>query len=303
MENKTIQPQLGEIDNKKCYSCGKIFRTPANLQTHKNRKTPCLIIEVAPDQVKNPNRCIFCNRIYSTKGNLMKHSAKCKIKNGGMEILADKVKYDQKIRILEEQNQQLQQKDKEKDEQIKQLAAKIEALEKSVTAATPQQIVNNNYNAPVNNFNITINNYLKPNLTYLFGDGDLFRNTFKEYLVQTPMAIIPLIWFNPEHPENFSIYLVNKSTKETLTYDGSDWNVTTADKVTKEVRDRAYEITDKIISNPTLKLVDKYTQYIPAQIVANSTDEEQIKLECEKVYNQFMQNRELVKPHVKLIKK
>jgi Spy/CpxP family protein refolding chaperone len=217
-----------------------------------------------------------------------------------MEILVDKVKYEQKIRILEERDKIREQKDKEKDEQIKQLREEMDALKKAIAHApnqqNPQTINNNNtnnFNAPIN---ITINNYLKPNISYLAVD-DLFKNTFKENLVQTPMAIIPLIWFNPEHPENFSIYLVNKSTKETLTYTGNKWDVTTADKVTKDVRDRAYAITNGILGNPNLKVLTPYTQNIPAAIAANTTDEELIKAECEKIYNQFMQNRKLIKPY------
>ena len=298
MQEPAIEIPREEINNKKCYSCGKVFRTPANLLVHKNRKTPCLIREVEPNQLLNPNRCIFCNRIYSTKGNLLKHSTKCKIKNGGMNILADKVKYEQEIRILKE-------RDIIREEENQRMKERLDEMERKLAQATitqnPQTINNNNntnnFNAPIN---ITINNYLKPNISYLAVD-DLFKNTFKENLVQTPMAIIPLIWFNPEHPENFSIYLVNKSTKETLTYTGNKWDVTTADKVTKDVRDRAYAITNGILNNPNLKVITPYTQNIPAAIAANTTDEELIKAECEKIYNQFMQNRkhrELIKPYI-----
>lgn len=296
--------EINKVNNqndRKCYNCGKVFPTIQAIERHKNRKTPCLIREVDPKDINNPNRCIFCNKIFKQKQHLTRHLKICKIKNGGMEMLADKVKYDQEIRILKElrekdkkeNDEQIKKIKEEKDEQIKQLTERLIALEKSAIQQ-PAQVVNNTVN--ITN-NITINNYLKPNLTYLFGDGNLFKTTFKEQLVQTPMAMIPLIWFNPEHPENFSIYLVNKSTKETLTYDGAAWLVSTADKVTKEVRDRAYEITDKIISNPSLKLIDNYTQYIPAQIKTNSTDEELIKLECEKIYNEIYQNRGLVKPY------
>jgi len=101
-DNRLNQP-IELINNKKCYSCGKVFRTQANLLTHKNRKTPCLIREVAPEQVNNPNRCIFCNKIFIQKQSLTRHFKTCKIKNGGMDILVDKVKYDQEIRILKDE--------------------------------------------------------------------------------------------------------------------------------------------------------------------------------------------------------
>ena len=91
------------MDVNKCYNCGKNFKDNAHLEQHKKRKTPCLIREVPPDQLRNPNRCVYCNKIFSNCDNLKKHLKVCKIKNGGMEILVDKVKYEQKIRILEEQ--------------------------------------------------------------------------------------------------------------------------------------------------------------------------------------------------------
>jgi hypothetical protein len=86
-----------------CYNCGKQFKTARLLRQHKNRKTPCLIREVPQEHIHNPLRCIFCNKIFSKKENLTKHHKTCKIKNGGLQTLCDKVKYEQKIRILEEQ--------------------------------------------------------------------------------------------------------------------------------------------------------------------------------------------------------
>src|ERR1700742_275440 len=107
-----------EAITRKCYNCGKIFNTAQSLARHKQRKTPCLIREVAPNQIVNTNRCIFCNKIFSKKENLTKHHKTCRIKNGGMEILADKVKYEQEIRILKEKDMARDEKDKQSEEKI-----------------------------------------------------------------------------------------------------------------------------------------------------------------------------------------
>lgn len=78
----------------KCHNCGKSFADDTHLQRHKNRKTPCLIRDISPELVNHPNRCIFCNKIFVQHQSLTRHLKICKIKNGGMDILVDKVKYE-----------------------------------------------------------------------------------------------------------------------------------------------------------------------------------------------------------------
>lgn len=123
MENKILAPasiKIHDYNNKKCYDCDKVFRTPANLLTHKNRKRPCLIKEIPPERINNPNRCIYCNNVFTNKSHLTAHLKICKIKNGKMDFFIDN-KLDQEIRILRE-------KDSERDKLIQELSDKIEGL-------------------------------------------------------------------------------------------------------------------------------------------------------------------------------
>lgn len=85
-----------------CYDCGKQFETVQHYTRHRNRKTPCMIENISEDQKLNPDRCIYCNKIFSKNSNLVRHLNTCKIKNGGLDKLTDKLQYEQKIRILEE---------------------------------------------------------------------------------------------------------------------------------------------------------------------------------------------------------
>ena len=91
----------------RCDLCGKVFRVPAEYQRHKNKKTPCLIVEVAPEQINNPNRCIYCNKTFVQKQTLTRHLNSCKVKNGEVKVPNDNVKYEQEIRILREEIKQL----------------------------------------------------------------------------------------------------------------------------------------------------------------------------------------------------
>ncbi|QYB17371.1 hypothetical protein PV-S19_0007 [Pacmanvirus S19] len=97
-----------DIDNKiidkTCNLCGKKFNLLTDLQRHKNRKTPCVIIDVLPENINNPNKCNLCNKIFSTSGNLRKHSKICKVV---IEPIIIENQHEQEIRILKEQNELL----------------------------------------------------------------------------------------------------------------------------------------------------------------------------------------------------
>lgn len=281
----------------KCYNCGKKFRDGPDLERHKNRKTPCLIREVAHEHLANPNRCIYCNKVFAKQSNLTRHHTVCKIKNGGMEILVDKVRYEQEIRILKEQRENDKKEtvaaiEEALKKQKEEFQGQINELKKQITAPV---IVNNITNNTTNN-TININNYLTPNYKFLL-EGDTFKNIFKRRLVQTAMELIPLIWFNKDHQENLSMYLVNKSTGETLAYDGNKWKVTPVDELKKDLRNRAYEITSELI---TADMLNEFTRQIPAQIRMNKLDVEVAEIEEERVYNNLLEHRDLVKPLIRI---
>ncbi len=307
MQQILIDKPNQEFNNKKCYSCGKVFRTPANLKLHKEKKTPCLIREIAPEDINRPNRCIFCNKIFTNKSNLTKHLNKCKIKNGGMDILDEKTRYEQEIRILKEQREidrkQMEEKFEErlerKDEEIKLIYERFEKLEK--TLANPQQTINNTVNNNV--INVQINNYLEPNLEHIINrlnpDESVFISMFRENLVQTPMAIVPIIWFNPDYPSNLAIYLVNKANGNLLVFNNNRWesgNFHT--DIARKIRDRAYTITETAASIPLFKL-GRYEDQLN-NIKKNHHDEELTKIECDQLFHTVLQNRDLVEPYTKL---
>lgn len=163
------------INDRKCYNCGKIFRTPSDLNKHKARKTPCLIREVDPKNIDNPNRCIYCNKVFAQPQTLTRHLKTCKIKNGGMEILVDKVRHEQELRILKEKDAIRDKQLMEMKEEMQQMKERdiarelqMKELKEQLKAPAPQQIINNltnTVNTTINNpVIININSYRAPDM-------------------------------------------------------------------------------------------------------------------------------------------
>ena len=218
------------IDNKKCYNCGKKFRTPADLLKHKNRKTPCLIREIAPDQINNPNRCIFCNKILSKKEHLTRHLGVCKIKNGGMDMLADKVIYEREIQLMKEKDRQKDEKIKNMEEKFKIMSKKIDALETALIPTGGDATKNTNTNITNYNINITVNNYTKPSLEGITITPEELSNATKlsKFLLQK-------LYFNPDLPQNHCLYLQNKKDKTLIVNDGGNWTTVIGDNVAEVI--------------------------------------------------------------------
>jgi hypothetical protein len=226
MELVNVNPQNDAIINKKCYECGKDFRTPSALVIHKNRKTPCLIREVPEKDLANPNRCIYCNKVMSKAANLKKHLKTCKIKNGGMDILDDKVRHEQEIRIMKEERVADKKDADAKFDQLKQqnvlilkqLEMQNDLLAKNTTNNTMNIVNNTMNNNTINNVQIVLNDFQTPNL-----DG--ITITSEELIGVSNLAryMMGKIYCNPDKPENHSVYFPNKKEARVLFYDRGRW--------------------------------------------------------------------------------
>lgn len=316
------------MNNKKCYSCGKEFKLVTDLQRHKNRKTPCLIREISPSDRHNPLRCIFCNKIFSNKSNLRKHLGICKIKNGGMEILDEKVRYEQEIRILKE-------KDQQKDEQIKLLFDEINKLKnstssqaaelqiisdqtttnntikipkttknatksttKNTTKNTTNHTTNNTTNNTINqniNQNVVINfyNYDNPKIDTLHITHDDLRcdNLNKK--------LIELIYFNKLIPENHVLYRPNLKEQRLLIFTGDSWKNITGEALAPifvNIKNAAYLVGhDKINGGAIYVTDDDFLKLPPAvqSIIKNFNMGDQIADLA--IMEIITENREIVK--------
>lgn len=145
--------------------------------------------------------------------NLTKHLGVCKVKNGGMDVLVDKVKYEEEIRIMKEQALQMQAN-------IKHLSEELDSLKKAVVIDKP--IINNTFNAPV----FIVNNYTKPSIEGITITPEELAGVSKlsKFLLQK-------LYFNPDLPQNHCLYLQNKKDKTLIVNDSGNWTTVIGDNV------------------------------------------------------------------------
>lgn len=285
-----------EDDTKyKCYNCGYVASDEAHLKRHKNRKSPCLIREVKPEDINNPNRCIYCNKIFSTPGNLKKHTGNCKVKNGGIHILYEKVKYEETLRIMKEEqekkNQELEKKNQELLEEFRKLK---EQVEKGGSATTINNINNNNNGTVINiTNNITvINDFNKPDTSYITTKEE-FCKLFAAGGVETPLALVGKIWFNPDHPENTSIHVINTKTGDTLVRENGEWVIDKQRNIASKLRAKTYSLTldtvVKYFSDPK----NVMEHFIVGHINNNSRDTKFSEEEIDKFATKMVDGRRI----------
>lgn len=88
--------------DRKCNLCGKEFKKPIDLARHNNRKLPCIVTNVNPEDLENSLRCIYCNKLLSTLGNLTKHAKNCKIKREHSTKIHVDVTFEEQLEMYRE---------------------------------------------------------------------------------------------------------------------------------------------------------------------------------------------------------
>lgn len=261
MQNPQQEVIPANIESKKCYSCGKVFSKPIDLERHKNRKTPCLIREVAPENLHNPNRCIYCNKIFTQHKSLTRHLNKCKIKNGGMEILAEKVKYEQEIRILKEQHAIIERERADDKRKLDEMYEQMKNMQEKITKmeASPQVINNNTVNNTLNNVQIIFNSFDKPSIDDIkLTQDDLLADNLVKKMVEK-------IYFNPELPTNHTVYRPNIKDDRLMVHNNS-WNIVVGNEVEDiliTMQNRAYSAGSEKI-NKIYSTEEEYMKLYPA---------------------------------------
>jgi hypothetical protein len=207
---------MEEIIENKCERCGKIFRDDHDYKRHLNRKKQCSPRNGPEENRFNPLQCIYCKKVLSTKANLKRH----------YNICTDEQK-------------------KGDNAMEKMMEMMLEMREKMEKLQAKTKVINNN-NVVIGQLNVVVNNYNNPNYQHLL-EFDRFKKMISEEMLRYPIAVALELYFDPTHPENSSIHLVDKETKKVLVRMNDGWATMPMETVVSEIRNIGYKIAAEIV--------------------------------------------------------
>ena len=157
-------------------------------------------------------------------------------------MLFDKVKYEEAMRIMQEEHA------KEREENGKiftELRKEMEEMQKEIAELrknTGSTTINNGLviNGNGNNV-IVINNVSTPSADHLL-EFTSFKRMFGLYGRDLPMEIVLNVYFDPSHPENASVHLIDKDTKQVIAMENGVWNTFSMENIIEKMRNAGYNI-------------------------------------------------------------
>ncbi len=241
--------------NYTCPTCLKKFKKKYNFEMHTmNKKNPCepIINDNIQNHTNTPkntqnlenNQCLYCSMEFSRKDALARHMNKfCKVKK---ELDNEKEKM---FKLLLEQKDEEHEKEiKEKDEQLKELKSMIKEQNDKITELIkkikPSSITNNN--TMLNNIVIktNMNKFGEENLEKLLNKKHFEDNVLMLTGSNAFQACAEMIYNNPKHPENQTVFCTDLSREKFMVYNGEDWILHTRTQVFTEVQNKIQEYID-----------------------------------------------------------
>ena len=145
-------------------------------------------------------------------------------------------------------NLQLQHKDKQLENQAKQ-------IEKLMGKLEIHGSFNNN---TINNY--TLLAYRNTDVSHLTTED--YRSCYKK-VNQCVKHLIEKVHFNPSKPENMNIYISNMKDKYLMVYDGFNWNLANkTDELDRLYEEKEMMLEDWLESNPDPILKEKFVKYL-----------------------------------------
>ena len=187
-------------------------------------------------------KCPRCNYETDRKYNMNKHIEKKKLCK---PIILDINLQQYKSIILKENDIVDNIKKLDKLEKLE----KIEKLEKSVLNINMNNINSNNNNVNnniTNNITINLNSYDNPEMGYIT-EKDVTKCL--KVLETSMLDIAKKLYFNPDHPENKSIYKTTMKNKLIKYFKDNEWNVGDQNIVINTMIDNIKDAMDQGISD------------------------------------------------------
>ena len=201
-----------------CNKCNKNFNRKSNYIIHINRKFSCIKNIEYNDINEKVYECIYCNNEYSYKQSKYKHQLICK----------DKIKNENKINKLEEENQELKKL--------------ILELNNKVNKISSNKIINNTNN--ITNNNITNNNIIIQ-YGYEYKTEGLTNEEIIKIVNKGWTALcesIKLTHFNSRIPQLHNIYIPDKKFNTIMVFKDEKFELNKLENV-------LYDLIDKHVEN------------------------------------------------------
>jgi hypothetical protein len=211
-----------------CPRCGYITETSQNLIKHLIRQTTCIpiLLDIDVDKINigeckvvdDNYKCIGCDKSFSTNGNLVRHMRICK-----GDII---------IKLIKQIS--------DKDKIINELSKKIDVITNNninTSTTNSTSTINNNNNPVTINNNITVNLNINPIILFSYKNPKIDHLTNDDYFecIRSITLAVPnllkKIYFNPNVPENHSIYIANINKNFANMYNGKIWELVSKDEL------------------------------------------------------------------------
>ena len=115
-----------------------------------------------------------------------------------------------------------------------------------------------------------------------------------------PVEIVYNLYFDPNHSENMSIHLVNKSTGEMLTICEGGWKTMNIDEVSAKIRAVGYNIAERGIKLHRKNLKYSDADYVCGNIMGNVNHPGTTERDIKEIKEKIVENREITGsiPHI-----
>jgi hypothetical protein len=145
---------------------------------------------------------------------------------------------------------------------------------------------------------IKINVFTRPNIGYI--SDTIFAKILKTEKTNTPFELILLIWLNPDHPENFSIYTPDSDRRDVMVYNGNSWITQCYIDVFNIIRELAYTLTLHLIEQT--QKYELYSNSVIEELKNNKDDPNLTILDYKQLQKLFAKNCTLISlyniPHI-----